>query len=95
MTESAHPKDFFISYNHHDRAWAESIAWELEESGYTTSNQAWDFGAGSNFVIEMDTALKGAERVIAVLSPNYLESNFTASEWAARLLMTRRERAAD
>ena len=28
-------KDFFISYNQADRAWAEWIAWILEEAGYT------------------------------------------------------------
>jgi hypothetical protein len=26
-------KDFFVSYNGKDRAWAEWIAWELEEAG--------------------------------------------------------------
>ena len=83
MAESAHRRDFFISYNHRDCAWAEWIAWELEKNGFTVVIQAWDFGAGSNFVIEMDAALRDAQRVIAVLSPNYLESNFTLSEWAA------------
>jgi len=28
-------KDFFISYNSADRTWAEWIAWQLEEAGYT------------------------------------------------------------
>jgi len=82
MAEAPYRKDFFISYNHRDREWAEWIAWELEKSGYTVGIQAWDFGAGSNFVVEMDKALRDAQRVIAVLSPNYLESGFTASEWA-------------
>ena len=35
--------DFFISYNKADKAWAEWIAWELEENGCTTVMQAWDF----------------------------------------------------
>ena len=85
MAADAPRKDFFVSYNHRDGAWAEWIAWELEENGYSTCIQAWDFGAGSNFVIEMDRALKEARRVIAVLSPNYLRSNFTPSEWASAL----------
>ncbi len=29
--------DFFISYTQADRAWAEWIAWTLEEKGYTTT----------------------------------------------------------
>ena len=35
-------KDFFISYNKADLAWAEWIAWQLEEADYTTEIQAWD-----------------------------------------------------
>jgi hypothetical protein len=76
-------KDFFISYNIADRGWAEWIAWQLEESGYTTFIQVWDFGAGSNFVLEMHRALTAAQRTIAVISPNFLKSDFCAPEWAA------------
>ncbi|MCH8289827.1 toll/interleukin-1 receptor domain-containing protein, partial [Candidatus Poribacteria bacterium] len=38
-------RDFFVSYNRADRAWAEWIAWHLEEAGYTVVIQAWDFDA--------------------------------------------------
>jgi hypothetical protein len=76
-------KDFFISYNKVDRAWAEWIAWHLEEAGYTTVIQAWDFGPGSNFVLEMQRATIDTDRVIAVLSPDYLKAAFTQPEWAA------------
>jgi len=77
-------KDFFISYNQADRTWAEWIAWHLEETGhYTVVIQAWDFGPGSNFVLEMDRGIRECERVIAVLSPEYLTSHYTQPEWAA------------
>ena len=79
------PKDFFISYTHADQRWAEWIAWHLEEVGYRTMLQAWDFLAGSNFVLEMDAAAKQATRTIAVLSPDYFTSQFTPSEWAAAI----------
>jgi hypothetical protein len=49
-------KDFFISYNSADLAWAEWIAWQLEAAGFTTIVQAWDFRPGSNFVVEMQKA---------------------------------------
>ena len=77
------PKDFFISYAHADQHWAKWIAWHLEEAGYHTMLQAWDFPAGSNFVLEMDAAIRQATRTIAVLSPDYFTSQFTPSEWAA------------
>ena len=75
--------DFFISYNKADKTWAEWIAWELEEKGWTVVIQAWDFRPGSNFILEMQQAAAGAERTIAVLSPEYLASEFTQPEWAA------------
>jgi len=76
-------KDFFVSYNHVDSSWAEWIAWQLEETGYTTVLQAWDFRPGANFVLAMQQAAVEAARTIAVLSPDYLASRFTQPEWAA------------
>jgi hypothetical protein len=83
MTDLADGKrDFFISFNQADRAWATWIAWVLEEAGYTVFFQDWDFKG--NFVLEMDRAHTQSRRTIAVLSPDYLTSRFTAPEWAAR-----------
>lgn len=77
------PVDYFISYTSADRAWAEWIGWVQEETGAKVVLQAWDFGAGSNFVLEMQRAAAAAKRTIAVLSPAYLRSHFAAPEWAA------------
>ena len=81
--ESRERRDFFISYTGSDRQWAEWIASQLEEAGYTLFIQAWDFRPGSNFVAEMDNAAKCAERTLMVLSPAYLESDYAFAEWAA------------
>jgi hypothetical protein len=75
--------DFFISYNRNDKQWAEWIAWQLENAGYTTIIQAWDFRPGGNFVADMQEAAMKSERTIAVLSPTYLASQFTQPEWNA------------
>ena len=83
MDASQAKKDFFISRNGADSAWAEWIAWQLEEEGYSTVLQDWDFRPGSNFVIDMQKAAVEAQRTIAVLSSNYLASRFTQPEWAA------------
>jgi tetratricopeptide (TPR) repeat protein len=76
-------KDFFVSYNKADRQWAEWIAWTLEESGYSVVIQAWDFRPGGNFALEMQRATVEAQKTIAVLSEDYLNSAFTQPEWAA------------
>jgi hypothetical protein len=75
--------DFFISYTKADRSWAEWIAWQLQDAGYTVILQAWDFRPGQNFVLEMDKASKNSRRTLAVLSPDYLQATFTQPEWAA------------
>jgi hypothetical protein len=75
-------KDFFISYTAADRQWAEWIAWQLEEAGYSVVIQAWDFRPGGNFALDMQKAAE-AERTIAVLSPDYLQKPFPQAEWAA------------
>src|SRR4051795_12650307 len=75
-------RDFFVSFNQADRAWATWIAWTLEAAGYSVFFQDWDFKG--NFVLEMDKAHTQSRRSIAVLSPTYLTSRFTAPEWAAR-----------
>jgi len=74
---------FFVSYNKADKDWAVWIAWELEQAGYTASVQAWDFRPGSNFVLEMQKAASECDRTLAVLSPDYLLSEFVQPEWAA------------
>ncbi len=76
-------KDFFISYTSTDRQWAEWIAWQLEEATYRVIIQAWDFRPGTNFVAEMDTAAKHADRTLLVLSAAYLTSDYAFAEWAA------------
>jgi uncharacterized protein (DUF2235 family) len=75
-------RDFFISFNNADRRWATWIAWVLEEKGYSVFFQDWDFKG--NFVLEMDKVHQQSRRTLAVVSPNYFASSFTAPEWAAR-----------
>lgn len=75
--------DYFISYNHRDEEWAVWIASKLEEAGKHTIIQAWDFRAGSNFILEMQRATAKSDRTIVVLSKNYLDSEYTQPEWAA------------
>lgn len=81
----AQKKDFFVSYNRNDRAWAEWVAWQLEVAGYTTTIQAWDFGAGDDFILQMQKAAVECERTVGVLSPDSINAPFVQREWAAAL----------
>jgi hypothetical protein len=79
-------KDFFISYTSADEPWAEWIAWQLMEAGYSTVLQKWDFHAGANFIMEMHKATIKAKRTIAALSQGYLKALFTNPEWASAMV---------
>ncbi|MCL2399666.1 MAG: tetratricopeptide repeat protein, partial [Defluviitaleaceae bacterium] len=85
MSDKNSKKDFFVSYNKADKQWAKWIAAVLEQDGYTTITQAWDFRPGGNFMREMQNALTNSERTIAVLSKNYLNSKYCQAEWEAAL----------
>ena len=76
-------KDFFISYNKADGQWAKWVAGTLEEYGYKTIIQAWDFKPGNNFVLEMQKAILSCRRTILILSQSYLESEYCQAEWAS------------
>jgi hypothetical protein len=83
MARLDEPLHFFVSYTQARSAWAEWMAWELERGGYRVVIQAWDFTPGSNWTHEMQEATTRAERVVAVLSPAYLDSAHGQVEWEA------------
>ncbi|WP_256788596.1 TIR domain-containing protein [Frankia sp. AvcI1] len=77
--------DFFVSYTAADRAWAEWIAWQLEDHGHRLLIQAWDFVPGSNWTASMADGIEHAVRTIAVLSNSYLRSVYGQAEWQAAI----------
>jgi hypothetical protein len=76
-------KDFFVSFNSADKAWADWISWTLEEAGYQVIYQNWDFRPGGNFILKMHQAIEGTRKSVIVLSDNYLRADYTQPEWAA------------
>ncbi|HEY7394069.1 MAG TPA: toll/interleukin-1 receptor domain-containing protein, partial [Gemmatimonadaceae bacterium] len=76
-------RDFFVSYTAEDRKWAEWIAWQLEEAGFSVVVQPWEFSG--NWLFRMDEAMRETSHTIAVLSPNYVRGVYTHPEWADSL----------
>ena len=66
-------KDFFVSHAGADRAWAEWVAWQLEQAGYTVVLDVWDWAAGQNFMAEISAALDRCDRVVALFSAAYFD----------------------
>ena len=76
--------DFFISHAGADRAWAEWVAWQLIDAGYTVELDVWDWPVGRNFVTAMSDVLDRCDRVVALLSAAYVDrSRYTTEEWSA------------
>lgn len=70
-------KNFCMIYHSNDRNWAEWIAWLLEEDGLSSIMPEWDFRAGFNVDKEVRKAIGEAERVIVIVSPDYLDARNT------------------
>ena len=66
--------DLFVSHAGRDRAWAEWVAWELQQADYRVELDFWDWEVGENFVEKMRDALDGADRMVALFSEAYWAS---------------------
>ena len=79
--EEQKKKDFFISHSSLNKEYAEWIAWTLEEAGYSTMFDSWDFPKGKSFIDCMNDGMIDCEQAIAVASPEYWDANYTDDEW--------------
>jgi hypothetical protein len=78
--------DLFISYQGADKDFAERLAAAIEaseEGRFSVFFAAWDIRAGQNIVAELDKALEKSRFFGLVLSPEYLEADWTTGERAA------------
>ena len=75
--------DFFVSHAGADRAWAEWVAWQRTDAGYTVELDVWDWATGQNFMLAMSDALARCDRVVALFSAAYFERDrHTSDEWS-------------
>jgi hypothetical protein len=79
------PQKFFISFNAADRDKAHWIAWTLKEAGHEVAVHDWEIPAGGNAPLWMNAKLAWADRLIAVVSPNYAPARYSPIEWASRI----------
>src|SRR5262249_12521506 len=76
---------FFISFNSADSTKAHWIAWTLKEAGHEVAVHDWEIPAGGNAPLWMNTKLAWADRLIAVISPDYVPSRYSPMEWASQV----------
>src|SRR3954466_5047411 len=75
--------DFFISHAGRDTGWAEWLAWQLQQAGYSVEWDVWDWAPGQDFVARMAAALERADRLLAVCTEAYFASAFGGAELRA------------
>ncbi len=75
MKDGATGRDFFISFNKADLAFAEALDRCLRAKGFTTFYYPRDLMPGSNIASWMDDALINSRQTIAVISPDYMKDD--------------------
>jgi hypothetical protein len=76
---------FFISFNSADQTKAHWIAWTLRGAGHEVAVHDWEIPAGGSAPLWMNNKLAWADRLIAVISPDYLPTRYSPMEWAAQI----------
>lgn len=77
--------DIFISHVEQDRMWADWIAHQLTSVGYEVVRQGAAFPPGADLGTELRRAVGAASCTLAVMSPDYLESQSAKITWDAAL----------
>src|ERR1043166_3044793 len=85
LHDHAGPVDFFISRAGAQANIAKTIGSFLEQAGYSTILQDWDF-QDKNIIERMHDALKRSAHVILLLSPEYLASPYCTAEWTNAMM---------
>lgn len=78
--------DVFISHSAVDKEFARTLARDLEERGYRVWLDDWNLVPGDSFADVISEAIKSSKYLIAVMSPDYFASDWTAQEWQAALI---------
>ncbi|MDF3144273.1 MULTISPECIES: FxSxx-COOH system tetratricopeptide repeat protein [unclassified Streptomyces] len=70
----------FISYARDDQAWAEWVAWQLEDAGYEVWLDTWSLRPGADFMAEIQAAVSRSEVMLVLVSPSYAHSRHARAE---------------
>jgi tetratricopeptide (TPR) repeat protein len=80
MAEAIEQRDFFISFNSADSAFAEAIDTALKAVGFTTYYHPNDIPPGGNIPLWMEDALMNSRQLLALCSPQYMADGAVYSE---------------
>jgi hypothetical protein len=73
----------YISYSHHDKAFALKLEKALKEKGFETWIDVFDLHAGDNIFAKIQTGINECDFIITILSNHYVNSQWTLRELEA------------
>jgi tetratricopeptide (TPR) repeat protein len=80
MADAIEQRDFFISFNSADLAYAEAINSALRAAGFTTFFHPKDIDPGGNIPLWMEDALMNSRQLLALCTPEYMAEGAVYSE---------------
>ena len=83
----------FISYNHADRDFAESLAINLVHAKKNVWIDKWELNAGDSLISRIENALEGADAILTILSMNSIESEWCKKELRSGLIRELEEKS--
>lgn len=78
----------FISYSHYDGEFAEDLARRLKQAGIRVWIDKWEIRVGDRITERINQAIASNEHIIALISPNSINSRWVQEELAAGLRMS-------
>jgi len=78
-------KHIFVSYAHEDMVFARQLRSRLRESGRIPWQDLRNLRGGDHWQVKIDEALKKAEALVVVMSPQATKSPYVTYEWAFAL----------
>ncbi len=82
--------DVFISYKREDQAFAETLRVRLIAWGYTAWMDAYNIPAGADWPVEIEKGLAACHTIIAVMTPQAIESENVQNEWEWAIVYRKR-----
>ena len=83
----------FISYNHADRDFAETLAVHLVQAKQNVWIDKWELNAGDSLISKIEEALGGADAILVLLSKNSVKSEWCKKELHAGLVRELEEKS--
>lgn len=74
--------DFFICHSEKDGDFAELLAMKLRQAGYAVWLDSERLGAGEDWRMEIERAIRSCRAMILIMSPSARKSEYVSYEWA-------------